>query len=42
MKLGLMGTTVLYSSGDYGVAGNAGECIDPVTGNFTNGTCEFI
>jgi tripeptidyl-peptidase-1 len=27
MKLGLMGTSVLYSSGDYGVAGNGGQCI---------------
>ncbi|KAE9370750.1 subtilisin-like protein [Stipitochalara longipes BDJ] len=26
MKLGLAGTTFLYSSGDYGVAGNGGEC----------------
>lgn len=28
MKLGLMGISVLYSSGDYGVSGNSGECID--------------
>ncbi len=26
MKLGLAGTTILYSSGDYGVAGNGGQC----------------
>lgn len=26
MKLGLQGTTVLYSSGDFGVAGNGGQC----------------
>lgn len=26
-KLGLMGVTVLYSSGDYGVAGNNGFCL---------------
>ena len=32
MKLGLQGTTFLYSSGDYGVAGNGGQCIG------TNGT----
>lgn len=38
MKLGLQGVTVLYSSGDYGVAGNGGQCIDPVSGNYTNGT----
>lgn len=38
MKLGLMGTSILYSSGDYGVAGNGGQCIDQATGNYTNGT----
>ncbi|CDO77010.1 hypothetical protein BN946_scf184298.g37 [Trametes cinnabarina] len=27
-KLGLMGVTMLYSSGDYGVAGNGGICLD--------------
>jgi tripeptidyl-peptidase-1 len=27
MKLGLMGVTVIYSSGDYGVAGNSNDCI---------------
>lgn len=27
-KLGMMGVSVLYSSGDYGVAGERGECID--------------
>ena len=37
-KLGMQGTTVLYSSGDFGVAGNGGQCIDPATGNFNNGT----
>lgn len=26
MKLGLAGVTILYSSGDYGVAGNGGQC----------------
>lgn len=26
LKLGLQGVTVLYSSGDYGVAGNGGVC----------------
>lgn len=34
----MLGTTFTYSSGDYGVAGNDGQCIDPVTGNYTNGT----
>lgn len=38
MKLGLQGVTVLYSSGDYGVAGNGGQCIDPTTGDYNNGT----
>lgn len=38
MKLGLMGVTVLYSSGDYGVAGNGGDCIIPATGEYGNGT----
>ena len=27
-QLGLMGTTVLYSSGDNGVAGNGGVCLN--------------
>ena len=26
MKLGMQGVTVVYSSGDYGVAGNGGQC----------------
>ncbi|KAE8443691.1 hypothetical protein EG329_001463 [Mollisiaceae sp. DMI_Dod_QoI] len=38
MKLGLQGVSILYSSGDFGVAGNGGQCIDPVTGAFNNGT----
>ncbi|KAI9845406.1 MAG: hypothetical protein M1837_004884 [Sclerophora amabilis] len=37
MKLGLMGVTILYSSGDYGVAGNGGQCIDPTTGQYNQG-----
>ncbi|KAG4433305.1 hypothetical protein IFR05_011202 [Cadophora sp. M221] len=37
MKLGLQGVTFLYSSGDYGVAGNGGQCIDPATGMYNNG-----
>ena len=28
----MMGVTFLYSSGDDGVAGFNGECIDPTTG----------
>ena len=37
MKLGLMGTSVLYSSGDFGVAGNGGQCIGP-DGSYNDGT----
>jgi tripeptidyl-peptidase-1 len=37
-KLGMRGSTILYSSGDYGVAGNGGQCIDPTTGAYNNGT----
>jgi len=32
LKLGLMGTTVVVGSGDCGPAGQACECVDPVTG----------
>lgn len=38
MKLGLQGVTVLYSSGDNGVAGNGATCLDPLTGAFNNGS----
>ncbi|KAL8744209.1 MAG: hypothetical protein Q9190_003516 [Brigantiaea leucoxantha] len=38
MKLGLGGTSFLYSSGDYGVAGNGGQCIDPTTGEYNDGS----
>lgn len=55
MKLGLQGITILYSSGDSGVAvgrmwsrgseakadveqGNGGQCLDPATGMFNNGS----
>jgi len=38
MKLGLQGVSILYSSGDFGVAGEGGECIDPGTGTYNNGT----
>ncbi|TIA00780.1 subtilisin-like protein [Aureobasidium pullulans] len=36
MKLGLMGTSVLYSSGDYGVGGNSGQCI-AANGTYNSG-----
>lgn len=52
MKLGLQGTTILYSSGDYGVAGNGGQCIaangsynDGTSGRFNPsfpGTCPYV
>jgi tripeptidyl-peptidase-1 len=37
-KFGLLGTTFVYSSGDYGVAGNSDQCIDPDTGDYNNGS----
>lgn len=40
MKLGLQGVTVVYSSGDYGVAGNGGQCIAP-DGSYNNGKSPF-
>ncbi|KAL9096032.1 MAG: hypothetical protein Q9165_001554 [Trypethelium subeluteriae] len=53
MKLGLMGTTIIYSSGDFGVAGNGDTCIsgngtyiDGAQGGRFNpsfpGTCPYI
>lgn len=52
MKLGLQGTSFFYSSGDYGVAGNGGQCIaangsynDGGSGRFNPsfpGTCPYI
>ena len=42
LKLGLQGTTILHSSGDYGVAGNGGQCINTATGNYTNGEFRFL
>lgn len=38
MKLGLQGVSVVYSSGDFGVAGNGGRCIDATTGAYNNGS----
>lgn len=38
MKLGLQGVSILYSSGDFGVAGNGGVCIDTQTGAYNNGS----
>ena len=52
MKLGLAGTSVLYSSGDYGAAGNRGRCInsdgtlnDGTSGRFNPGfpsSCPYV
>lgn len=41
MKLGLAGVTFLYSSGDYGVAGNSGQCCTKAKcagGTYNSGT----
>ncbi|PSS03203.1 Pro-kumamolisin [Coniella lustricola] len=38
MKLALQGVTVLYSSGDSGVAGNGGVCLSADGQSFTDGT----
>jgi tripeptidyl-peptidase-1 len=38
MKLGPQGVSILYSSGDFGVAGNAGQCTNPVTGAYNDGS----
>ncbi|KAL8988491.1 MAG: hypothetical protein Q9169_008545, partial [Polycauliona sp. 2 TL-2023] len=38
MKLGLAGTSFLFSSGDFGVAGNGGRCIDPETKQYNDGS----
>ncbi|KAK1968696.1 Pro-kumamolisin [Colletotrichum sublineola] len=37
MKLGLQGVTIVYSSGDAGVAGNGKQCIDSQTGAYNDG-----
>jgi tripeptidyl-peptidase I len=41
LKLGLQGTTFVYSSGDNGVAGNGGHCIDTSTGSYNNGRTPY-
>ncbi|TFK74740.1 subtilisin-like protein [Pluteus cervinus] len=50
-KLGMMGSSILYSSGDSGVAGNGGVCLDSTKQPATNGnvfnpgfpvTCPFV
>lgn len=38
MKLALQGVTVVYSSGDFGVAGNGGQCINADGTAYTNGS----
>lgn len=48
MKLGMAGTTILYSRGDYGVAGNGGQCCTQAKcagGTFNPsfpGTCPYV
>lgn len=37
MKLALQGVSVIYSSGDFGVAGNGGQCLSTTGTGFTNG-----
>ncbi|KAJ4419936.1 hypothetical protein N0V82_004650 [Gnomoniopsis sp. IMI 355080] len=37
MKLALQGVSVIYSSGDFGVAGNGGQCLSENGTSFTNG-----
>ena len=37
MKLGLRGISVVFASGDFGVAGNANACFDPLTGAYQHG-----
>ncbi|KAG0699469.1 peptidase S8/S53 domain-containing protein [Suillus ampliporus] len=50
-KLGLMGVTILYSSGDYGVEGNGETCLNPDGNQTTDGkifnptfpsTCPYV
>ncbi|CZR57887.1 related to tripeptidyl-peptidase I [Phialocephala subalpina] len=36
-KLGLLGTTFLYCSSDFGVAGSQGRCLDPSTSSYNDG-----
>ncbi|KAF8576122.1 subtilisin-like protein [Ramaria rubella] len=40
-KLGMMGVTIVYSSGDNGVAGNGAMCIDPATGQESSNGTQF-
>lgn len=37
MKLALQGVSVIYSSGDFGVAGNGGQCLNTTGRGFTDG-----
>ncbi|KAH8662151.1 Pro-kumamolisin [Xylariales sp. PMI_506] len=38
MKLALQGVTMVFSSGDNGVAGNSAQCIDTATNSYNNGS----
>ncbi|KAH7346722.1 peptidase S8/S53 domain-containing protein [Rhexocercosporidium sp. MPI-PUGE-AT-0058] len=42
MKLGLQGVTFLYSSGDYGVAGNGGQCGSGMFNPAFPSTCPYV
>ncbi|PKS09467.1 hypothetical protein jhhlp_004083 [Lomentospora prolificans] len=38
MKLGLQGVSMVFASGDFGVAGNKNMCFDPLTGAYQHGS----
>lgn len=42
MKLGLQGISMVFASGDFGVAGNANACFDPLTGAYQHGAAGGI
>lgn len=42
MKLGLQGISMVFASGDFGVAGNADACFDPLTGAYQHGAAGGI
>ncbi|KEZ39302.1 Tripeptidyl-peptidase sed1 [Scedosporium apiospermum] len=38
MKLALQGVSMVFASGDFGVAGNKNQCFDPLTGAYQHGS----
>ncbi|MBE3046434.1 S53 family peptidase, partial [Candidatus Bathyarchaeota archaeon] len=42
MKLGLQGVSMVFASGDFGVAGNGNMCFDPLTGAYQHGAAGGI